>query len=189
MLDAEVTAKTQAAIMEALPAAAAKARYQLSVEWPVEERQGINQVRLWIAAYDRQRARPAVYSLFADAMEGEAAADAYKVREIAGHMTPALAPEALQAALPHGSVTEPRSDVVRLLRGQRQVKFDHVGGNGCGMGGECEFYTVDRRGITVERVLRFNDAVGCIPDPTDPGEPMAKAYRFPCDGSPAVQMT
>ena len=163
-LDRHVSILTQAAMLEALPAAVADLRERLRAEWPDEERRGLNHVRVWVAAFDMAAGVPRALAIFSDAYENESASDAYKLREIEGMVSPALAPDEMARVLPEGYITDPKEDTCRILQAQRQVPFPLTGGR-CGVGGHCDFFTVGPDGVTGERILSFPDAVGEVPDP------------------------
>ncbi|WP_375403454.1 hypothetical protein [uncultured Sphingomonas sp.] len=160
---------TQGAILQAMPAAVREVRYRLAVDWPDDEARGHNQVRVFIAAYDRIRARPRALSIISDPIGDEPPGDAYRLREIEGYVSPALDPATIKRLLPHGYITDPKADARRILEEQRRVPFAGLGGR-CGVGGTCEFYTVSRKGVEAEQIVRFPEVVGEVPNPGTPGQ-------------------
>lgn len=159
---------TQRAILAALPNAIAC----MAVERKALNPTGWSTVRLWIASYDRVRAKPRLFTVASDPDPSSPHIPPLVVNGVRGWAT-GLTPVQVATLLPAGYVANPRADLTRMFEAQRGYAFPHMGGR-CGVAGDCDLYTVSRRGVTVETLIRFPEGVGAVPNPAAPGEVVAR---------------
>lgn len=118
--------------------------------------------RLYIAAYDRNRAKPRLYAIASDPDPTAPEAAPYVLRELRAGFVSGLTGDEVAEALPAGYITNPKEDARRLLCRQRHHRFD---AGFYAVAGACQFVTVSRRGVDVAPILQFPEAIGQLVDP------------------------
>ncbi len=153
---------TQAAILKAMPAALRLMNANVQRDIETEFTGLIGTQRLYIAAYDRNRAKPRLYAIASDPDPTAPEAVPYVLRELRAGFVSGLSPDDVARALPAGYITNPKEDARRLLCRQRHHRFDS---GYYAVGGSCEFVTVSRRGVDVVPILQFPETMGELVDP------------------------
>lgn len=147
---------TQAEILRMMPTALAHMRANAS--FPL-----LHHTRLWVALWDRDRRQPAMFTVQSGAMpDGDGVP--FRLERTDGQIS-GLSEAQVAEAVPGGWPTQPVRDGVSILRAQRIAPIAAIGGR-LGVGGECGVYTVNRRGVTYQPLMRFDDRIGQPIDPS-----------------------